>query len=96
MKLVELSQSLSTINFSTLSFQSSKNIKVKVQSEYRNKRTQFKGSIPRIYPKPFHKFSKTRKIARRASVMKYTFDKIADMQYLYQYQTIPVMICDVI
>lgn len=58
MKLVELSQSLSTTDLSTLSFQSSKNIKAKACSEYHNERTQFKGSIPRICPNSFHKFSK--------------------------------------
>ena len=43
-------------------------------SEYQTESTQLKGSIRRIQSES--------KISRRASVMRYNFDKIADIQYL--------------
>ena len=68
---------------SFIHFQSSKNPKVKAHSEYRNENIQPNGSIPETCPKVFQEFWKILKIERRASVIKYIFDEIADMQYLY-------------
>lgn len=59
-----------------------KTIKVKALSEYSNDSTQPKGSTIRTLKKVFQEFGKIREIARRESVMKYNFNKKADMQYL--------------
>ena len=93
MKLTDLSQSLSTITFSTFcTFQSFKNVKMKAHSDYNSESTWPKGSIPQTCPKVLQKFGKTRRISRRASAMKYIFNKIVDTHYLSQNQTVPLMI----
>ena len=60
MQLGNLSQNLSTINFSELSkfiFKVLKYLTVKAHNEYNNEGTQFKGSICRIY-RNLEKFQK--------------------------------------
>ena len=52
---------------------------MKARSEYHNESTQLKGSAPRTSPKIFQETGKIRKVEKSASVMKYFFDKIADM-----------------
>ena len=82
MKLGNLSQSLSTMKamaemkselYTKVKLEQLykvKNMKMKANSEYHNKSTQFKGTIP----KPAQQeFGKIRKIARRVSVIKYIF-----------------------
>ena len=56
-----------------------KNIKVKAFIEYHKENTQPECSIPRTCQKVFEEFRKIRKTVRRAFVMKYILNKIADM-----------------
>ena len=58
---------------------------MKAHSEYRNESTQVKDSISKICPNDFQESGKICKIARRASVMNYISNKIADMRYVCLY-----------
>ena len=65
----------------------SKNIKVKARSECHNESTWFKGSIPRNIPIGTWKNSE---ITRRASVMKYFFNKITNIQHTQSVKSVRI------